>query len=287
MADLDFSVRTAMKRTDELGILSENLDCMAGNLDQALKSLQQANSQLKSEMEQEREQEQRRMEFFAAASHELKTPITVLKGQIEGMAQNVGVYKDRDRYLARAGEVTVTLQGMVQEILTISKMESAGFQVKKKEINLAELIRVQIAELNDLLEEKKMALTLSLPETCKCMADPGLMETVIRNLLVNALRYSPAGEEIRVELLKKEQEKELVFTIENTGVHIPELDFGRIFDAFYRVDSSRNRKNGGSGLGLYIVREILEQHGAWYEMKNTKKGVLFQFKIGNDACNRK
>ena len=132
-----------------------------------------------------------------------------------------------------------------------------------------------------------MALTLSLPETCKCMADPGLMETVIRNLLVNALRYSPAGEEIRVELLKKEQEKELVFTIENTGVHIPEQDFGRIFDAFYRVDSSRNRKNGGSGLGLYIVREILEQHGAWYEMKNTKKGVLFQFKIGNDACNRK
>ena len=287
MADLDFSVRTAMKRTDELGILSENLDCMAGNLDQALKSLQQANSQLKSEMEQEREQEQRRMEFFAAASHELKTPITILKGQIEGMAQNVGVYKDRDRYLARAGEVTVTLQGMVQEILTISKMESAGFQVKKKEINLAELIRVQIAELNDLLEEKEMALTLSLPETCKCMADPGLMETVIRNLLVNALRYSPAGEEIRVELLKKEQEKELVFTIENTGVHIPEQDFGRIFDAFYRVDSSRNRKNGGSGLGLYIVREILEQHGAWYEMKNTKKGVLFQFKIGNDACNRK
>lgn len=287
MADLDFSVRTAMKRTDELGILSENLDCMAGNLDQALKSLQQANSQLKSEMEQEREQEQRRMEFFAAASHELKTPITILKGQVEGMAQNVGVYKDRDRYLARAGEVTVTLQGMVQEILTISKMESAGFQVKKKEINLAELIRVQIAELNDLLEEKEMALTLSLPETCKCMADPGLMETVIRNLLVNALRYSPAGEEIRVELLKKEQEKELVFTIENTGVHIPEQDFGRIFDAFYRVDSSRNRKNGGSGLGLYIVREILEQHGAWYEMKNTKKGVLFQFKIGNDACNRK
>lgn len=278
MADLDFSVRTAMKRTDELGILSENLDCMAGNLDQALKSLQQANSQLKSEMEQEREQEQRRMEFFAAASHELKTPITILKGQIEGMAQNVGVYKDRDRYLTRAGEVTVTLQGMVQEILTISKMESAGFQVKKKEINLAELIRVQIAELNDLLEEKEMALTLSLPETCKCMADPGLMETVIRNLLVNALRYSPAGEEIRVELLKKEQEKELVFTIENTGVHIPEQDFGRIFDAFYRVDSSRNRKNGGSGLGLYIVREILEQHGAWYEMKNTKKGVLFQFK---------
>ena len=96
-----------------------------------------------------------------------------------------------------------------------------------------------------------------------------------------------AKEKMAENKIKKEQEKELVFTIENTGVHIPEQDFGRIFDAFYRVDSSRNRKNGGSGLGLYIVREILEQHGAWYEMKNTKKGVLFQFKIGHDACNRK
>lgn len=99
-----------MKRTDELGTLSRSLDTMAQNLDQALKSLRSANAKLKDEMEQERELERRRMEFFAAASHELKTPVTILKGQIEGMEQNVGVYKDRDKYLARAREVTVTLQ---------------------------------------------------------------------------------------------------------------------------------------------------------------------------------
>lgn len=86
---------------------------MVKKLDSALTGLQSANEKLKDEMEQEREQEQRRMEFFAAASHELKTPVTILKGQIQGMEQNVGVYKDRDKYLARAGEVTVTLQNMI------------------------------------------------------------------------------------------------------------------------------------------------------------------------------
>lgn len=92
------------------------------------------------------------MEFFAAASHELKTPVTILKGQIQGMEQNVGVYKDRDKYLARAGEVTVTLQNMIQEILMIFKMESCGFSIKKTKVDLAELTRLQLAELNELFE---------------------------------------------------------------------------------------------------------------------------------------
>ena len=90
MANLDFSVRTDMKRIDEIGVLSRSLDTMAESLDQALSSLWEANAKLKDEMEQERELEQQRMEFFAAASHELKTPVTILKGQIEGMEQNVG-----------------------------------------------------------------------------------------------------------------------------------------------------------------------------------------------------
>lgn len=315
MANLDFSVRTDMKRTDELGVLSRSLDVMAENLDQALSGLREANAKLKDEMEQERELEQRRMEFFAAASHELKTPVTILKGQIEGMEQNVGVYKDRDKYLARAREVTATLQNMVQEILMISRMESCGFELKKKEMDLAELVRLQLADLNELFEQKNMELEISLPEKCPCMTDPGLMEIVVRNILVNAVRYSPAGERISVKLFTNsnkdsfssgfiqnvvsEQEAsrkpkataQIFFEVENTGVHISDQDLPRLFDAFYRVDSSRNRKNGGSGLGLYIVREILEQHEAEYEMRNTDAGVCFQMKLlpesvsQNHSCN--
>lgn len=301
VAGLDFSVRTEMKRTDELGTLSRSLDTMAQNLDQALKSLQSANAKLKDEMEQERELEQRRMEFFAAASHELKTPVTILKGQIEGMEQNVGVYKDRDKYLARAREVTVTLQNMVQEILMISKMESCGFSLKKKELDLAELVRLQLADLTELFEQKNMKLEIMLPDQCLCRADQALMETVVRNVLVNAVRYSPKNERIRMKLYKEIQKiscedcrgisgssvaasgpkdsAPVVMEIENTGVHIEEAELSRVFDAFYRVDSSRNRKSGGSGLGLYIVRQILEQHGAEYEMQNSSEGVLFRMKL--------
>lgn len=302
MAGLDFSVRTEMKRTDELGTLSRSLDTMAQNLDQALKSLRSANAKLKDEMEQERELERRRMEFFAAASHELKTPVTILKGQIEGMEQNVGVYKDRDKYLARAREVTVTLQNMVQEILMISKMESWGFSLKKKELDLAELVRRQLADLTELFEQKNMKLEITLPDQCLCRGDPALMETVLRNVLVNAVRYSPEKERIRVNLYKEIQEiscegclrgsgnpvdakektqghKTVRLEVENTGVHIEETELSRVFDAFYRVDSSRNRKSGGSGMGLYIVRQILEQHGAGYELRNTDNGVLFRMKL--------
>lgn len=301
MAGLDFSVRTEMKRTDELGTLSRSLDTMAQNLDQALKSLRSANAKLKDEMEQERELERRRMEFFAAASHELKTPITILKGQIEGMEQNVGVYKDRDKYLARAREVTVTLQNMVQEILMISKMESCGLSLKKKELDLAELVRLQLADLTELFEQKNMKLEIMLPDQCLCRADPVLMETVLRNVLVNAVRYSPENERICVKLYKELQKIScedcqaisgssaaasgpkdtalVIMEIENTGVHIEDAELSRVFDAFYRVDSSRNRKSGGSGLGLYIVRQILEQHGAGYELRNTDNGVLFRMKL--------
>lgn len=274
MANLDFSVRTDMKRIDEIGVLSRSLDTMAESLDQALSSLWEANAKLKDEMEQERELEQQRMKFFAAASHELKTPV---------------------------------LQNMVQEILVISRMESCGFSLKKKEMDMAELVRLQLADLNELFEQKNMELEIFLPEKCPCMADSGLMAIAVRNILVNAVRYSPAGERISVklstdynvdsstsnsfllkevsgcqnsrELKSMKNTAKILLEVENTGVHISQQDLPRLFDAFYRVDFSRNRENGGSGLGLYIVREILEQHGAEYEMRNTEAGVCFQMEL--------
>lgn len=277
MADLDFEVRSQEQRQDEIGILSQSLDSLSENLDTALTKLQTANAQLKSDMDKEREQERRRMEFFAAASHELKTPVTILKGQVEGMIQGVGSYKDRDRSLNRTREITLTLENMVQEILTISRMESQSFSVRPRETDLAELIRVQLADLNELFEKKQMNMEINLPEKLLWMADPDMMTTVIRNLLVNAVRYSPEQARISVGL---QLEKECaIIRVENSGVWIPQEDLPQIFDAFYRVESSRNRKSGGSGLGLYIVREILEQHHAAYHMENTASGVQFTCRL--------
>ena len=292
MAKLDYSERYTGKRTDEIGALGQDLNELADNLSGALTELRQANARLKSDIELEREQEKRRMAFFSAVSHELKTPITILKGHLSGMLQGVGEYRNRDYYLQRSQETAEKMEGMVQELLTVSRMETTPFTVAKTD--LAEQLRLQLAELTELFEAKEQELVLDIPEHLYAEVNASLMEKVFRNLLTNALRYTPAGEGDQIRLKLRQQEKSIFFDIENTGVYIPEDALPHIFEAFYRVEQSRSRQMGGSGLGLYIVRMALEQHGARqvfdghsgdvdcageFGAENTKDGVRFYWQL--------
>lgn len=277
MAGLDFQVSCPIGRTDELGKLGESLNRLSGNLSQALTSLQKANDELKSDMEKEREQEKRRMAFFSAVSHELKTPVTILKGHLEGMLGQVGEYRNREYYLKRSLDVTHTMESMVQEILTVTRLETAGFEIHWELVDLAELLRVHLAEMTELMEEKELMLRVWIPEHCFWMADRSMISKVFGNLLMNAVRYSPQGATIRI-FLREEQER-LVCGVENTGVHIPEEALPKLFQAFYRVEESRNRRTGGSGLGLYLVQMILHQHQGGCLAENLPDGVRFSFAI--------
>lgn len=263
MASLRFDERCPENRTDEVGVLAKSLNELTENLDAAMNELRESNQKLRT--------------FFAAASHELKTPVTILKGHLGGMCQNMGAYRDREYYLRRSYEVTETMERMVGEILAVSRMESGTWEARMEPVDLAELVRLQVAELMELLERKSMELQIDLPEHQNWEADRNMMIKVFRNLLVNAIRYSP--EHARIGIVMGEQQSELVFWIENTGVHLPEASLKRIFDAFYRVEDSRNRKSGGSGLGLYIVKMVLEQHGAVYGAENFREGVRIWFRI--------
>ena len=292
MAKLDYSERYTGKRTDEIGALGQDLNELADNLSGALTELRQANARLKSDIELEREQEKRRMAFFSAISHELKTPITILKGHLSGMLQGVGEYRNRDYYLQRSQETAEKMEDMVQELLTVSRMETTPFTVAQTD--LAEQLRLQLAELTELFETKELELVLDIPEHLYAEVNASLMEKVFRNLLTNALRYTPAGEGNQIRLQLRQQEKSIFFDIENTGAHIPEDALPHIFEAFYRVEQSRSRQMGGSGLGLYIVRMALEQHGARqifdghsgdvdcageFGAENTKDGVRFYWQL--------
>ena len=192
MAKLDYSERYTGKRTDEIGALGQDLNELADNLSGALTELRQANARLKSDIELEREQEKRRMAFFSAVSHELKTPITILKGHLSGMLQGVGEYRNRDYYLQRSQETAEKMEDMVQELLTVSRMETTPFTVAQTD--LAEQLRLQLAELTELFETKELELVLDIPEHLYAEVNASLMEKVFRNLLTNALRYTPAGE---------------------------------------------------------------------------------------------
>lgn len=277
MSDLQLDWKVDEQRTDELGVLGKSLNILSRNLSGALSDLQCINKKLEADIEHEKEMEQARTNFFSAVSHELKTPITIMKGQLEGMLLGIGAYKDREKYLARTLETTNTLETMVQEILTISRLETIGADFKKERLDCIQMIKCYLNETEDLIVGKNLQIHLDMPSSIFINGNNMLMEKVFSNLIGNAIKYSPQGADICISILT-EQER-AVFSVENTGVYIPTDCIHKLFDAFYRVEQSRSRKTGGSGLGLYIVQEILRRHESVCTVCNTQLGVKFSFAI--------
>lgn len=272
MADMDFNGVCATKRTDEIGVLSDSLNALSQKLATTLAELQKANQKLQADIDMERQLEKQRVEFFSAASHELKTPITIIKGQLQGMLYQIGRYKDRETYLAQSLEVTNTLEKMVQELLTISRFDTPGYTCRKSNIDFSRLINERLISYEDLFMQKELIIEKSIEQEIYVLGDIQLLQMALDNLLGNAAAYSSSGNHIFVKLWNEFDKVNL--TIENTGVHIPEESIPKLFEAFYRVDHSRNRQTGGTGLGLYIVKTILELHGAEIEIANSIQGVI-------------
>ncbi len=277
MSNLQLDWQVDEQRTDELGILGKSLNTLSRNLSSALSELQIANKKLEADIEHEKELEQARTDFFSAVSHELKTPVTIIKGQLEGMLLGIGAYKDHEKYLTRALEIANTLETMVQEILTISRLETAGEHLRQERLDCVQIVKSYLSETEDLIAEKDLQIHLDLPPTACIRGNKMLMEKVFSNLIGNAVKYSPYGASIYISAYAVQEQ--ICFSAENTGVHIPEDSIPKLFDAFYRVEQSRSRKTGGSGLGLYIVQEILRQHGSECRVCNTQSGVKFSFTI--------
>ena len=277
MSDLQLDWKVDEQRADELGILGKNLNTLSHNLSTALSDLQNANRKLKDDIEQKKELEQARTNFFSAVSHELKTPVTIMKGQLEGMMLGIGVYKDREKYLARSLEIANTLETMVQEILTISRLETAGTDFRKDRLDCVRIIKSYLSETEDLIIEKDLQIHLDLSSSVFINGNEMLIEKVFSNLIGNAIKYSPQRASIWISALTEHEQ--VKFSVENTGTHIPEDSIPKLFDAFYRVEQSRSRKTGGSGLGLYIVQEILHRYESECMVCNTQFGVKFSFTI--------
>lgn len=273
MSDLDFTWSCTERRSDELGILAHSLNELARKLSVALNDLQAANSRLEADIERERMLEQAQLDFFSAVSHELKTPITVIKGQLEGMLLNVGKYKEREKYLARSLEVVKAMEGMVQEILTISRIKSSETVLQEEIFDFSDMVKREYGLFEDMVVGKGLEWHEDIQQGLMLQGDKALLEKVVNNLVFNAIHYSPKGSDIFITL--RSWNRKIQFSIENTGIHLPESDIPKLFDAFYRVEQSRSRQTGGSGLGLYIVKMILERHGADYQIRNTEQGVCF------------
>lgn len=268
MAQLDMTWHCETTRTDELGTLANSLNILSQRLSRAMDELKAANVQLRADVAASRALEKQRRDFFAAASHELKTPVTILKGQLESMALGIGDYKNHEKYFPQALATVEAMERLVQEILIIAKMEFGIAETDFVIRPIAPILSACIAELLPLAEEKQITIKVGkLDESVGIPIQEPLFRKAVSNILSNAVRHSPNGQLVTVTLTEDK------LTVENTGVRISED--APLFTPFYRADQSRNRKSGGSGLGLYLIKTILDWHGLAYRLENSENAVLF------------
>ena len=276
MAEQDFDWYCPDERDDEIGRLAKSLNKLSDELSAALEKLSDKNLYLKNEIAIEKERERRRMLFFSGVSHELKTPISVVIGQIEGMRSGIGVYKDRDKYLEKCSNTLNELVGFINEILLVSHIDM-GDMDSQEIVKIDSILDEEIAFYDGLITEKNIELEYEVPDNVDFRGNEQLLKKALGNILGNAFKYTPEGGKVSVRLeSQKEAENKsgkVNLTITNSPAHIDEQHLPHLFEAFYRADTSNK---DGSGLGLYITGMVLEMFGAEYKIENTEDGVKFK-----------
>lgn len=273
MAQQDFGWYCPDERDDEIGVLAKSLNKLSDELSAALSRLNDKNLYLKNEIDLEKERERRRMLFFAGVSHELKTPISVVIGQIDGMRDSIGVYKDRDKYLAKCSDTLKELLTFINEILLVSHMDM-GEDKKEETVKIDGILDEEIAVYDTLISEKDIELIYDVPDNVQFKGDEKLLKKALGNVVGNAIKYTPMGGRIRIELDKPQDTDsgKTELKLINSPAHIDEQHIPHLFEAFYRADPG---KEEGCGLGLYISAMAFEMCGAEYAIGNTANGVEF------------
>lgn len=276
LEQLDLNDTYEISRADEIGILATHLNKMADKLDLTLTDLQVANSKLQIDIDLKQQQEQQRTQLFTALSHELKTPLVILKGELEGMIKNIGVYQDRETYLKKSYKTTESMEKLIQEILLVSRLESNEIKLNHILLNMSQLINDICQNYEGLATFKHVSLLHYCEDDLMVQADKFQIQNAISNIVNNAIFHSNAHEVVWIQL--NEEDGLGILTVKNKG-EISEKDLPHLFAPFYRLDKSRNRHSGGSGLGLFIVKSILELHQFEYELVNEQEFVVFTVKF--------
>ncbi len=245
----DYASRTRTSGEDEIGALGNTFNAMAESIAQTHRT---------------------RREFFANISHELKTPITCIKATAEALVDGIGEDEtSRDHYLQRILAETDRMARLVADIMDMEQLESGKLLIRQEKFDIARLLRKLEDKWSSLLWENKLTLLLSLRiEHCYLLGDEGRMEQVLDNLLSNAIRCSPIGATITLQLRATENQLQVLVIDEGEG--IAEADLPLIWDRFYRTDKSRVRTGGGNGLGLTISRSLIHAMGGEIEAFSQK-----------------
>lgn len=263
IANLDFSTVCTVESQDEIGDLADNINSMSMRLEENLEMLRR-DIELKDKLDQQRKQ------FIADVSHELKTPLTVLTGTCYGIRD--GMYRLEEPTCLEGIEGQINrMSELVKELLEAARLEKE-IELDIEAFDLSHAVLKVHRELKYLVEEKSLEVQLELEESI-VFGDRKKIETVIRNLYNNAIFYTPTNNRINIAIEKS------TLNIENEGVTLDEAIIPDLWEPFYRVDQSRNKALGGSGLGLYMVKQILEKHEATYGIGSTDHSIRAWFTL--------
>lgn len=279
MSELDFDVkyRTRDSRT-EIDILGEHMNTMSSSLENALDELQEANKELKKDIEIKEKNEEMRKEFLSNVSHELKTPIALIQGYAEGLSEGMADDPESRAYYCEViVDESQKMNKMVQQLLSLNELEYGVNSVEVTEFNISELIRSLVNASKILIENAGIKLSFEMGEDVIVNSDEYLVEVVFSNFLSNAIHYCKNENVIKVSQVEKDDT--VLISVYNSGDTILEEDIERLWDKFYKIDKARTREYGGSGVGLSIVKAAVESINGKYGVYNLDNGVTFWFEI--------
>ncbi len=263
---------------NEIDVLGENMNELSETLEATIKELKNANVALKRDIARKEEVDEMRKEFLANVSHELKTPIALIQGYAEGLKEGINDDEEsRNFYCEVIMDEASKMNIMVKKLLTLNQLEFGNETANMERFDIVDMVRNYLKSAELLAQKKDVTVRFDDYDPIFVWGDEFKIEEVLQNYYSNALNHIDGEKVIEVKLQKKDNHVRV--SVFNTGKPIPEESIGHIWDKFYKVDKARTREYGGSGVGLSIVRAIMEGMHQAYGVNNYDNGVEFYFEL--------
>ena len=285
MSKLDFSQRYELTDSDdEINELGNSINIMSEKLEKTIGQLRSSNLALERDIEEKSKIDEMRKQFISDVSHELKTPIALIQGYAEGLLENVNVDDESRKYYAEVIlDESNKMDKLVRQLLELMKLEYGKREFNNEQFNICELINEVIRKCNVMLEEKGIKeVKFNEDKPVMIYADEFYIEQAFTNYFTNAIKHTKDvnGEKyIEIKIKENKNNDTVRISVFNTGDTLSDEDLERIWGRFYKVDGSRNRSDGGSGIGLALVKAIMNNYNSKYGAINKENGIEFYFDI--------
>ena len=283
MSKLKFKRKFRIHDTgDEVDELGKSINTLSDKLEDTIKKLQDYNNELERNIEEKSKIDEMRKKFISDVSHELKTPIALIQGYAEGLIENVNNDDESRKFYAEVIlDEADKMDKLVKQLLELMKLEYGKREFNNSKFDIVSLIREDIRKSEVMIKEQNIEITFENKEPVYVMADDFYIEQVVTNYLTNAIKYSTevnGKKSIVIDVIEVKNDLVRV-TVYNTGKNFTEEEIKAIWGRFYKVDSSRNRENGGTGIGLSFVKAVMNNYKNKYGVKNKNNGVEFFFEL--------